>query len=242
MEIRSLWLIGVAVVCGAKVGAAEPRPLPTVPQIPPLSLTAEPPPRGMASPYTTRIHVPLGERRTSALREQSEAAPPPSANDSLMSPHVVGRSFPSGVRSLIPGSPIKAWLFFHPTTGKALPCFQPQPYVGPVSGTFGCTAATAWSDGVSGYPRGCCGSQGPLHQSPGHPNGSGLSAKPPAVLPEVSLSPSGYRYAQPEHPKLFEQLLLPSQPSSSPSYSPPQKGFWNTPVRRISAVPSPLPQ
>lgn len=239
MKLRSIWVVGVVLAGEAGVWGDEPRPLPTTPQVPPLRLTVEPTPRTPGSPYSARIHVPSGERRVSIPREQTASAVHPASDATALSPPWPGSASPSAVRSIIPGSPIKAWLFFYPTTGKALPCFAPRPYVGPISGTFSCTATTGWPGGVEeGYQQGCCGSHASRLRSTSQVKENLVPPKHHPALQDAVVSPSGYRYAQPESPKLYEQLLR----SSPPGYSPPEKGFWNTPIRRLSAVPSPSPQ
>ncbi len=235
MGIRRLEVLGVALLSGVAVGA-EPRPLPTTPQVPPLALTVELPVRGPGVPSGSRIHVPLGERPTLALREQPEVVFHPGVGDSPMSLHGLGCPSPSGVRSILPGSPIQAWLFFHPTAGKALPCFQPRPYVGPITGTFRCTSAV--SGGVDPYWQGCCSAHGSLLRNRGDRNSSTVSGKAPPAISDGMESPTGYRFAQPESQKLFDQLLLPTKSS----YAPPPKGFWNAPAPRVSAVQGPSRQ
>ncbi|MEJ5277594.1 MAG: hypothetical protein WHU94_17020 [Thermogemmata sp.] len=239
MGIRHSGVLGVALLSGVAAGAAEPRPLPTTPQVPPLTLTAEPPGRGSSVPYGSRIHVPPGERPALALREQAEMAVHPGVGDSPMSLQGIGRSSPSSVRSIIPGSPIKAWLFFYPTTGKALPCFQPRPYVGPITGTFPCTSAPALSSGV-GRPHsaGCCSAHGSLPLSRGARSSSTVSGRTLPAISDGMESPAGYRFAQAESQKLLEQLLLPARSG----YAPPPKGFWNTPAPRVLAVPPSMGQ
>jgi hypothetical protein len=153
-----------------------------------------------------------------------------------MSLQGIGRPAPSGVRSILPGSPIKAWLFFHPTAGKALPCFQPRPYVGPITGTFPCISAVG--GGVDPYSQGCCSAHGSFPRNHSDRNSSTVSGKTSPAISDGIESPAGYRFAQPESQKLFDQLLLPTKSS----YAPPPKGFWNTPAPRVSAVPPPIGQ
>lgn len=234
MGIRHIGVLGVALLSGSAVWGAEPRPLPTSPQVPPLTLTVAPPERGSGVPYVARIHVPLGERAALALREQAEAVAYPGMGDSPLSLHGTRNTSPSGVRSIIPGSPLKAWLFFHPTTAKALPCFQPQPYVGPISGTFPCTSA-APRGGGDPYFQGCCRPHAALSRSRTDRSSHAVSEKTlPAIVQEIE-SPAGYRFARPEGQKLFEQLFLPAKSS----YTLPPRGFWNTPIPRVSAVQNP---
>ena len=54
----------------------------------------------------------------------------------------------------------KAWLCFRPTTGDALPKFNPHPYVGPITGTFGCTSAAGCAGGNCGTANGCAAGAG----------------------------------------------------------------------------------
>ena len=50
---------------------------------------------------------------------------------------------------------IKAWLCFCPTTGDALPLFNPAPYIGPIAGTFSCTSANGCATGACGSGQNC---------------------------------------------------------------------------------------
>lgn len=207
----------------AAVGwSADSQGLPTTPVVPPLQLVSEPPGRTTATPFTSRIHIPPTERKRLSVSAEAPAVASP------MPVSMPTAESPAGVRSLIPGSPVKAWLFFHPTTGHALPLLRPRPYVGQVAGSFPCTSAP---DVIANGNDGCCSNSGRGRRDvlPAMDiSRDQATAKPtPTPRPPAAATPPGYRYAVSVHPKVYEQLLTPVQRSA---YTPASAGFWNTPA------------
>jgi hypothetical protein len=123
--------------------------------------------------------------------------------------------------SIIAGSPIKAWLCFRPTTGHALPWLRPHPYVGPVTGQFGCSsnggptcepAAACGANGGCGKGFGGIGGHGGLGLvGRGYRNGNGTCVTP------ADESFAGYRFAAPLAPNLAPRA---NGTSNSTSYKP----------------------
>jgi hypothetical protein len=74
--------------------------------------------------------------------------------------------------SVCQGSPIKAWVGFCPTTGRALPWLNPQPYIGPVAGTFPCTSSGC-TTAAGCNAAGCNGNVGGQPSFPGRPERTG---------------------------------------------------------------------
>jgi hypothetical protein len=217
------WLVGM-VVCGG----AEPMNLPTTPQVPPVQLIGGSAMRAAQAPAVGRVHVPVTERKRAAGDESAASWGTPSTWPATTAESPMSSS---GVRSLIPGSPVKSWLLFHPTTGHALPWLRPQPFVGPVTGTFPCTAAG--SVVVDGVGDGCCAKPRQWRavgkSASFVAEGTGSKAVPSSS--SLLAPPPGYRFAVSVYPKLYDQLL---QPVETPRYTPVQTGFWNTPNSQMT--------
>lgn len=197
-----LLLAGVAVPSSR---AADPRrdpttpvPIPTQPSVP----TPTQDPTGAVVPASALSRV-MPAVRDRAGYAPTQAVLVPHAAMPLPTGMVAGSAVVGGCVGPTCGTPcrdrgscaerFKAWLCFCPTAGDALPKLNPQPYVGPVAGTFPCRDSAAC--GAGGSP--CATGAGPERCGPLVRNGSvfgGRSCKGGCVTPADDAIP-GYRFA-----------------------------------------------
>ena len=196
MKRVAVWLL-LATVSPGFANAADPAILPTVPQVPSPNLPQEPK-VVYATGVVDRVFGPLRERlgMTSPAKQSSDAPVAPSEPANCTADAAGVRSCGA---SIVPGSPIKSWLCFRPTTGHALPWLQPQEYVGPITGQFRCTSAGCAS---CGDKPGCAtNGAGSAKMIGGHRIGGRGCANGTCVLPPDDAF-GGYRFATPESPKV----------------------------------------
>lgn len=162
--------------------AAEPALLPTTPQIPPPVVHQE---------GGTIIQAGWGERALPPVAQPCEGCATPAGP--------VDRHAGGCGTSICPGSPIKKWLCFHPTTGHALPWLKPAPYVGPITGQFTCTssagpgcASGAGCEAGGAGGAGCGAGRGAAGLLGRGCNGKGGTCTPP---PDDAFA--GYKFATP---------------------------------------------
>ncbi|MCS7022493.1 MAG: hypothetical protein NZU63_11775 [Gemmataceae bacterium] len=225
MRLQKAWIAASVVLTADIIYGSEPQLIPTSPQVPPAALIRPADSaRSLAVVGGQKIHLPRTERRLTP----TSATQSPSSKDAAWNtatPHLAAEEAPA-VQSIVPGSPIKRWLFFCPTTGKALPWLRPQPFVGPITGTFSCTSGSLLPG-----PADCCNETGKKGQAgprrllgPVRPlplSDSGTAAR------NTSESTPAHSYTNAAPPNIFDRLLLPAQ---STPYTPAARGFWNTPV------------
>lgn len=226
MKRFAAWMLLAALVPGT--ARADDLPLlPTIPQVPAPTISAD----TQVVPASGRSGRLLGSLReriglsTQVATEPVEApeaaavpnAPPPGCDHCA----TVGRG--GYGNSIIPGSPIKRWFCFQPTTGHELPWLRPNPYIGPVTGQFRCSS-----------PDGCssCGDRSDCSQTAGFAKGSGGPgllrgmghgghggrgcANGTCVTPPDDAFP-GYKFATPERAGVMERGV---GYSTSISYKP----------------------
>ena len=200
------WILFVAAwPCDAK--AADPLPIPTIPQ-------------SCAGRRETPV-VPHGvaDRVFGSLRARTGLLMASSTIGELSIPATESQGCASGVRpcggSVVPGSPIKNWLCFRPSTAHALPWLRPQAYVGPISGQFPCTstngAPCADKSGCAATGAGNGKLLGGLGLGRGGCNGKGTG------VPPADDSFGGYKFATPESPAIGGKGGA-AMPSTSTSY------------------------
>ncbi len=245
-RIAALLLL-VVVGPGSLVRAADPLPLPTIPQIP-LPVVYEEGPVVATSGGGERVLAPIRERTGMMLASGQSCNSCPADSRGTCGTSVIagspvknwigshslpGTNAPCG-SSVCPGSPIKTWLCFRPTTGHALPLLNPAPYVGPIAGQFPCTSAAGCGTQVGcSSAAGCGTANGSGGAGPGrngyfanngygglrggHVHALGGKADCPCNLPSDS-EYRGYRFAAPEAVAVTGK----TNPSGSPysSYKP----------------------
>ncbi len=158
-------LLFVAGMCSGVASAAENfTPAPTVPQVPTPRLAgssvvavgsdADRPRESnrerirlvQATAPATNLAVPLPTSYPMAVPTGASCAVGNCADQNCGQEHRTGSCC----------ARIKAWFCYQPTTKGALPKCRPHPYVGPITGTFGCSDAGGSSCGSCGVP-GCSG-------------------------------------------------------------------------------------
>jgi hypothetical protein len=214
-----VWML-LAVLGSGFATAAEPNLLPTIPQVPAPTLNSESrivPAAGISGRLLgnlrERIGLSMPANRAVGSVEPVEAAPivPLPGCDHCMA---AGNGCGS---SIIPGSPIKRWLCFRPTTGHELPWLRPNPYIGPITGQFRCSSAGCASCGDQpGCGAGCAKGDGGPGRIGGLGRGGRGCANGTCILPADDVF-AGYKFATPERPMA---VIAPTSTSYKPTVSP----------------------
>jgi hypothetical protein len=205
-------------------------PLPTIPQVPVPTIHAD----TQVVPATGRSGRLLGslrERIGLATPVATEPVETPESPEAVAVPSTVSPGCDHCAKagrggygnSIIPGSPIKRWFCFQPTTGHELPWLRPNPYIGPVTGQFRCSSQDDCSS---------CGGSSDCSQTAGFAKGSGRPglmgglgrgghggrgcANGTCVTPPDEAFP-GYKFATSERPSVLERGV---GYSTSISYKP----------------------
>jgi hypothetical protein len=229
MKRFAAWMLLAALVPGAARGDDHP-PLPTVPLVAAPAIKAD----TEVIPVAARSGRLLGSLRERVGMSIQVATEPMEA---LEAPEMSGvaSAVPPGCdhcamsgrggcgNSIIPGSPIKRWFCFQPTTGHELPWLRPNPYIGPVTGQFrcssqdGCSSCGDRSDcgPTAGFAKGS-GGPGALRGSVRGRRVAGGCANGTCVTPPDEAFP-GYKFATPERPGVMERGV---GYSTSISYKP----------------------
>jgi hypothetical protein len=214
-----IWMLLAALGPGFAT-AAEPNLLPTIPQVPAPTLNSESriiPAAGVSGRVLgnlrERIGLSMSANRVTESVEQVEAAsvaPLPGCD------HCVSAGSACG-SSIIPGSPIKRWLCFRPTTGHELPWLRPNPYIGPITGQFRCSSARcAQCGGQAGCGADCAKGDGGQGRIGGLGRGGRGCANGTCIPPADEVF-AGYKFATPERSMV---VTTPTSTSYKPSISP----------------------
>ena len=215
MRRFATWVLLAALVPAAARGDDLPA-LPTIPQVPAPTINADTH-VVQASGRSGRLLGSLRERIGLSTQVATEPVEAPESPDAGVVPsavppgcdHCATSSRGGHGNSIIPGSPIKRWFCYQPTTGHELPWLRPNPYIGPVTGQFRCSS----QDGCSS-----CGGGSDCSQSAGFAKGSGRAgglggglirggrgcANGTCVMPPDEAFP-GYKFATPERPGVMER-------------------------------------
>ena len=226
MKRFAVWVL-LSALAPSAARAEDLPPLPTIPQVPAPTVNADQevvPASGRSGRLlgSLRERIGLSTQVVAEPVEAPELAVAPSAPtpgcDHCATPGPGGHG-----NSIIPGSPIKRWFCYQPTTGHELPWLRPNPYIGPVTGQFRCSS-----------PDGCssCGDRSDCSQTAGFAKGSGGPgvlrgsvrgrrvaggcANGTCVTPPDEAFP-GYRFATPERAGVMERGV---GYSTSISYKP----------------------
>ena len=169
MKRLAAWMLLSVLLQGTGTGA-EPTPPPTTPQVAAPALKRDSsvlPAAGIAGRVGTlreRIGLSVRANKTGEAVEPVEASPSPVVPGC---DHCAPANRECG-GSVVPGSPIKRWLCFRPTSGHELPWLRPCPYIGPITGQFRCGTAGCTSCGdqaESAGGAGCAKGAGGLERS-----------------------------------------------------------------------------
>ncbi len=222
---RAIWA-GFVTICG---GAADRPALPTTPQVPSPVLQPVVDNKLTRHPLPEVSTVITASPSLPARRGVTPTACPP------LPAGPTQNTYGEPYASVIPGSPIKNWLFYCPTSGKALPCFRPHPYVGPITGVYPCNENAA-----TGGPDCNC----PSNVPPPRPQ----TLRPNASQTDGPMLPQGNTPVSTAAPGHAARLVHVADRNTLPvntlgrfrfagrdypcpaHYVPPARGFWNTPT------------
>ena len=220
MKRIAVWML-LAALHSTSAHAAEPAALPTTPQVPAPTLGSGSRVQPLAGP-SGRVLGALRER-IGLARPAPEAVQAAGATEHIDAP-AAAAPIPEPAAcapcdrcggSIIPGSPIKRWFCYRPTTGHELPWLRPHPYVGPITGQFPCSSAGC-APCTAGQP-GCDPAAGECGRGILGGGRLGRGCRDGTCAPTPDEAFGGYRFAVPENRHVVPRT---APPAATTSYKP----------------------